>query len=90
MTTFTRQTISEHKPESMEELLALTVELDASDLHLTYGEPPVFRVGGDLRPMSCEAYTHEEIHALLGQVMPPRYAAVLEERREKPQEAEGV
>lgn len=81
MFTFTRQTINEHKPESMKELLALTVKLDASDLHLTYGEPPVFRVGGDLRPMSCELCTHEEIHALLGQVMPPRYASVLEERR---------
>ncbi len=81
MITSTRQAITEPKPESMAELLTLTVKLDASDLHLTYGEPPVFRVGGDLRPMSCEAYTHEEIHALLGQVMPPRYASVLEERR---------
>ncbi|PTN32588.1 type IV pilus twitching motility protein PilT [Desulfonatronum sp. SC1] len=81
MTTITQQIINEHKPDSMEELLAKTVELDASDLHLTYGEPPVFRMGGDLRPMSCEAYAHEEIRALLGQVMPPRYATVLEEKR---------
>lgn len=81
MTVFTRQTMTKHKPTSMEELLALTVELDASDLHLTYGEPPVFRIGGDLQSLSCEAYTHEEIQSLLVQIMPPRYASVLEERR---------
>jgi twitching motility protein PilT len=81
MTVFTRQTVTERKPASMEELLALTIKLDASDLHLTYGEPPMFRISGDLRPLPCEAYTHEEIRALLVQVMPPRYASVLEERR---------
>lgn len=69
------------KPASMQELLRLTVELDASDLHLTYGEPPVFRVGGDLHPMRCGSYSHEEILDLLGQAMPPRYREVLDERR---------
>jgi len=61
--------------------LRLTVEMDASDLHLTYGEPPVFRLRGDLRALECGTYSHEEILALLGQAMPPRYAAVLEEKR---------
>ncbi len=68
------------KPSRMEELLRMTVDLDASDLHLAYSEPPVFRIGGDLQPLDCEPYTHEEIRALLGQVMSPRYQAVLEER----------
>ncbi|WP_084605127.1 type IV pilus twitching motility protein PilT [Desulfonatronum thioautotrophicum] len=69
------------KPLTMEELLRLTVELDASDLHLAYGEPPVFRLRGDLRGMECPAYSHEEILALLCQVMPPRYTDVLHEKR---------
>jgi twitching motility protein PilT len=69
------------KPQSMDDLLRLTVELDASDLHLAYGEPPVFRLRGDLRAMECPAYSHEEILELLCQVMPPRYTDVLHEKR---------
>jgi len=33
-------------------LLAKTVQLQASDLHLTVGAPPTFRVRGDLQPMA--------------------------------------
>ncbi|WP_084302001.1 type IV pilus twitching motility protein PilT [Desulfonatronovibrio hydrogenovorans] len=65
----------------MDELLKMTVDKDASDLHLTYSEPPVFRVGGDLSVLDCEALTHDDISVLLDQVMPPRYKTVLEERR---------
>jgi twitching motility protein PilT len=65
----------------MDELLRMTVDRDASDLHLTYSEPPVFRVGGDLSVMECEPLTHEDISDLLDQVMPPRYKSVLEERK---------
>jgi len=32
------------------ELLARAVEIHASDLHLTVGSPPVYRVGGELHP----------------------------------------
>ncbi|TWI76724.1 twitching motility protein PilT [Desulfobotulus alkaliphilus] len=82
MSRFTRKHLGPGAPpEYMEDLLRLTVEKDASDLHLTYSEPPVFRIRGDLTPMDCGAYTHDKIHELLMQVMPPRYAKVLEERR---------
>ncbi len=33
-------------------LLKKTIELDASDLHITVGAPPVFRIKGDLAPMT--------------------------------------
>lgn len=81
MTRYTQQTIKEPKPETMADLLRLTMRLGASDLHLTHGEPPVFRISGDLTmPVACEPYTHEEIERLLVEVMPPRYAEVLRER----------
>lgn len=81
MTIFRRHKIKTPKPESMEELLRHTVDRDASDLHLTYSEPPVFRMGGDLSVMECEPLTHDDISTLLDQVMPPRYKSVLEERK---------
>ena len=37
--------------EELEELLALTVKAEASDLHLSVGHPPVLRVSGRLSPL---------------------------------------
>ncbi len=81
MTRYAFTSIDQPRPGHMDDLLRLTVSLSASDMHLTYGEPPVFRVGGELTAMPCEPYNHEEIRALLEQAMPPRYKEVLEEKR---------
>ena len=53
------------KPARMEELLCATVDRDASDLHLTAGMPPVFRMRGELTVMNCDAYGPEEIETLV-------------------------
>lgn len=42
---------------SLQELLQRMVEMDASDLHITAGSPPVFRVNGDLQKVDGEALT---------------------------------
>jgi len=42
---------------SLQELLQKMVDMDASDLHITAGSPPVFRVNGDLEKIGDEPLT---------------------------------
>ena len=37
----------------VQQLLEAMVNLCASDLHLTAGSPPIYRINGDLRPVDC-------------------------------------
>lgn len=73
--------IRERRPESMEEMLRLTVRKEASDLHLTHGEPPVFRIRGDLTPMACDPLQTDDIERMLREVTSPRHQTVLQEKR---------
>lgn len=50
---------------SITRLLASMRKLDASDLHIKVGIPPVYRIGGLLRPIQSEALTEEEADHLL-------------------------
>jgi twitching motility protein PilT len=43
--------------KQIEELFTLAVELKASDIHLSVGSPPVFRINGDLRFMDMDNLT---------------------------------
>lgn len=54
----------------IEELLELTLERQASDLHLVVGVPPTLRIDGNLNPLTnypslTEALVTELVHALL-------------------------
>lgn len=44
----------------------------ASDLHLMEGQPPKYRVHGDISVMRDEVLTHEEMTTLLGQIAGPK------------------
>lgn len=44
-----------------QELLAKTVELNASDLHITVGIPPTMRINGNLLPYGNERLTPKEV-----------------------------
>ena len=66
---------------ALEVLLQRTVELGASDLHITVGVPPMVRVHGDLVPM--EGYpplTPEQTEAVIRPVVPEGPARQLEQR----------
>ena len=55
---------------TMESLLRNMKKVDASDLHLKVGMPPVFRVGGDLRmPQGLEPLKADDTRALMSQIM---------------------
>ncbi len=51
------------------ELLAFSVKNGASDLHLSAGLPPMIRVDGDIRRINVPPLEHEEVHALVYDIM---------------------
>ncbi len=55
---------------SIHRLLGAMKKLEASDLHLKVGVPPVYRIGGLLRTVNAEAITEDEADHLLDPVVP--------------------
>jgi len=51
------------------ELLAFSVKNKASDLHLSSGLPPMIRVNGDVRRINLPALDHNEVHAMVYDIM---------------------
>ena len=50
-------------------LLALGIENGATDIHITVGSPPVFRVNGRMTPVEHEALSKKETEELLLNIM---------------------
>ncbi|MGC9457705.1 MAG: type IV pilus twitching motility protein PilT [Halothiobacillaceae bacterium] len=53
----------------IETLLAFTVKNNASDLHLSAGEPPAIRVDGDVRRVNMPALDHKTVHQMVYDIM---------------------
>ena len=51
------------------ELLAFSVENNASDLHLSAGNPPSIRVDGDVRKLNIPAFDEKDVNALVYDIM---------------------
>lgn len=59
--------------EALERLLRIQVSRGAADLHLRVGEPPIFRLGGDLLRLEGEAtLTDEMVTAMVRAIMPDK------------------
>ena len=56
---------------NMTELMEKAASIDASDIHITVGLPPMVRVSGGLRPLSKERITPDTSRALARSVMTP-------------------
>src|SRR5690606_13730130 len=54
---------------TMEQLLREAVEKNASDLHLSAGQPPRLRVDGDLAPLDHPVQTPEDVMACVETVL---------------------
>ncbi len=64
------------------DLLRFTVEQDASDLHLSAGQPPLIRVDGDIRRIDTPALSHKEVQSRVYDIMNDAQRRDLEARLE--------
>jgi len=64
------------------ELLAFSVQNDASDLHLSTGSPPLIRVDGDVRKLNIPAFDAKDVNALVYDIMNDRQRKEYEENLE--------
>ncbi len=55
----------------MNDLLQLTVDEGASDLHLTVGAPPILRISGGLQPLDCPLLTPDDTERLMKSITSP-------------------
>lgn len=64
----------------IDKLLAACVKQGASDIHLTVGQPPVFRLHGRLRRLETKELDAEDCMALMKSITPDRCQQELQER----------
>lgn len=64
---------------NMDRLLQACVEQDASDIHITVGKPPVFRVHGRLRSLETKVLEAEDAVGLMKSITPERNQQELQE-----------
>src|SRR5919204_3262033 len=64
------------------ELLAFAVKNKASGLHLSSGLPPLIRVHGDIRRINLPPMEHEDVHAMVYDIMSDQQRKMYEENLE--------
>jgi twitching motility protein PilT len=66
----------------MHDLLKQMLDLFASDLHLTAGSPPLFRIDGKLAPMTADKLSPDQILKLAYSVMNEQQRKIFEQKKE--------
>ena len=66
----------------LRDLLQQVVQFNASDLHLTEGMPPIYRIDGELRPAEGEPLTREDTRRLIYSVLNDAQKVKFEETHE--------
>ncbi|MDQ7074632.1 MAG: type IV pilus twitching motility protein PilT [Gammaproteobacteria bacterium] len=61
------------------QLLEFGVKHNASDLHLSAGEPPMIRVDGDVRKINAPKMDHKYVHAMIYDIMNDKQRKTYEE-----------
>ena len=64
------------------QLLAFAVKSNASDLHISAGEPPIIRVDGDMRRINMAEMEHKEVHSMIYDIMNDKQRKSYEEHWE--------
>jgi twitching motility protein PilT len=65
---------------SMEKLLATVIQIKASDLHISVGQPPVVRHHGRLRKLDAKVLDSDDTTALMKSITPDRCQQELQQR----------
>src|SRR4051794_963640 len=63
----------------MEKLLTTVIQLKASDLHISVGQPPVIRQHGRLRRLDTKPLENDDTTSLMKSITPDRCQAELQE-----------
>lgn len=63
----------------IDRLLETVIKQDASDLHLTVGQPPIIRMSGHLRRLETKVLTADDTTALMKAITPERNQQELQE-----------
>jgi len=66
----------------MTELLKYAIQSGASDLHISAGEPPMFRIHGDIRKLDMESLTEDEVHTMIYDILNDQQRKMFEEHKE--------
>ena len=66
----------------IKEILKKTVEIKASDLHITVGLPPMMRINGELRPFGEEILSQEDTERMAKQLLNEEQVQTLEKNGE--------
>lgn len=66
----------------MTELLKFAIQSGASDLHISAGEPPMFRIHGDIRKLDMESLTEDEVHTMIYDILNDQQRKMFEEHKE--------
>ena len=69
------------KSPNLRELLLLTIQQKASDLHLTEKTPPIFRIDGRLVPLNTEPLNRDQIQEMIYSVLSDTQKAKFEQER---------
>ena len=64
----------------MEKLLATVIQIKASDLHISVGQPPVVRHGGRLRKLDAKILDTDDTSALMKSITPDRCQQELQQK----------
>lgn len=64
------------------QLLAFSVKNNASDLHISAGQPPIIRVDGDMRRVNLPILEHKEVHSMVYDIMNDKQRKSYEEHWE--------
>src|SRR5438045_1995391 len=64
----------------MEKLLATVIQLKASDLHISVGQPPVIRHHGRLRKLDAKVLVNDDATGLMKSIAPDRCQQELQQR----------
>jgi twitching motility protein PilT len=64
----------------MEKLLSTVIQVKASDLHISVGQPPVVRAGGRMRKLDAKVLTPDDTSALMKSITPDRCQQELQQK----------
>lgn len=66
----------------MTELLKFAIQSGASDLHISSGESPMFRIHGDIKRIDMEPLNEEEVHNMIYDILNDQQRKTFEETHE--------